>query len=162
MPTLARQIRKQALTDVGSLVILQKQFASSTILAATAQDLSTVATGAFYVEDIIVETNNPGLVGPTNFLVGTNNTVGLTGMTTGLALFETSVASVAVTKTISIVNATDASTSTSPTVSGNSGTLEAGKKLQFAGTGAAGTGAGLVRITVVLRRITAGATISAV
>lgn len=151
----SRTDRKQ-----GDIVIITKTITSSGITVA-AQDLSTPATGRFYIEDIVCETDSTGLGGLTNFLVGTNNVSGQTGMTTGLANFETSAASLGVNKTASIVNATDASTSSSPTVMGNSGTLESGKKLQFAGTVSAGTGAGKVRVTVVLRRIDVYADISA-
>lgn len=149
MPKIAQKTdRKQ-----GDVVIITKDITSSSITVA-AQDLSTPASGRFYIEDICCETDSTGLAGLTNFLVGTNNAKGLTGMTTGLALFETSQASLGVNKTVAIRNAgPDTSSDFFPTVTGTAGVLEAGKKLQFASTVAPGTGAGIVRVTVVLRRI---------
>ena len=147
----------------GDVVILQKTITSSDITVA-AKDLSTPATGDFYIEDIICESDATGIVGPTNFLVGTDNTVGLgSGMTTGLANFETAVSGLVTTPaTIAIRNAgPDCSTDRFPTVVGVCGTLSAGKKIQYAGTSAAGTGSGVVKVTVVLRRIDAHANISA-
>jgi len=163
MGKIARDNRVQAQKDVGSLVILQKTITSSTITVA-AQDLSSVATGAFYIEDIICETDATGLAGATNFLVGTNNAYGIgPGMTTGLANFETAVSGLGAVATIAIRNAgPDCSNDKFPSVTGVCGTLSAGKKLQFAGTATAGTGAGKVRVTVVLRRIDAFASISVV
>lgn len=147
----------------GDVVIITKTIASSDITVA-AKDISTPASGRFYVEDIVVETDATGIVGPTNFLVGTNNAVGKgSAMTTGLALFETAVTGLVTTQQTRALRNVGASASTdqSPSVVGVSGVLESGKKLQYAGTSSAGTGAGIVRITIVLRRIDAHANILA-
>ena len=147
----------------GDVVIITKTIASSDITVA-AKDISTPASGRFYIEDIVVETDATGIVGPTNFLVGTDNTTGLgSGMTTGLANFETAVSGLVTTPQTRALRNVGASASTdkSPSVVGVSGTLSAGKKFQYAGTAAPGTGAGIVKITIVLRRINAFANISA-
>lgn len=147
--------------NVGDIVIIQKTITSSAITVA-AQDLSTPASGKFYIEDIICETDATGLAGATNFLVGTNNSFGITGMTTGLANFETAVSGLGANATIAIKNAgPDCSNDKFPSVTGVCGSLSSGKKLQFAGTAAAGTGAGKAKVTVVLRRIDSFASISA-
>ena len=149
MPKIAQKTDRRQ----GDVVIIVKTITSSAITVA-AQDLSTPASGRFYIEDIVCETDSTGLAGLTNFLVGNNNVNGTSGMTTGLANFETSQASLGVSKTVAIKNAgPDTSSDYFPTVTGVCGTLEAGKKMQFASTVGAGTGAGTVRVTVVLRRI---------
>ncbi len=160
MGNFEQSVAKKTNQGVGTLVIIQKTITSSASTVA-AIDITGTSQGSFYIEDIIVETDATGLAGGTNFLIGTNNTVGLgSAMTTGLANFETAISGLGANKTRSIKNVgASASTDYSPSVVGVTGTLTAGKKFQYANTAAAGTGAGTAKITLVLRRITAGAAI---
>lgn len=133
-------------TDVGTVFTIQKTITSSTI-TTSAQDLTLVSGGGeLLIEDVILKTDGTGLAGPTNFRILSNNAKGLA------AILEEAVSNLGANKT---VNLDTASVVKQRTI------LESGKKLQFLGTASAGTGAGTVQVTAVLRRLAPGAVIAA-
>lgn len=131
---------------IGSSVLLKKTIVSSTI-TTSAQDLSTTSLGEFLVDNVVLKTNATGLAGATNFRVLSNNAVG------ALPILEEAVANLGASATIDIFTASVVKQRT---------VLESGKKIQYLGTAAAGTGAGTITVYVHLIRRSAGASIIAV
>lgn len=119
-------------------IILKKTITSSAITVA-AQDLTSVSYGEFYVKNIILKTDATGLANATNFVIKSSNANGLVNI-----LVE-AVSNLGANKTVDM---SSASVTKQPTV------LESGKKLQFASTAAAGTGAGTVDVYMILEKIT--------
>lgn len=160
MSKIQRENKLAVVSSRGWEEIISKNIVSSSLTTA-AQDFSTVATGRFLVKQVIFETDATGLAGATDFGLCTNNAIGLTGVSGGFA--QTAVSGLGANKTKALLAGSDDSTNDNfMATTGVSPTLEAGKKLQFFGTVSAGTGAGVVRVTVILQRMDVGATISAV
>lgn len=137
-----RQSVKLAVTRAsGSEFFVSKTLISSNNTVA-AQNLTSVASGRIYIYDIVLKTDSTGLAGGTNFVISTTNAKGTTTV-----LAET-VTNLGANKTVSMQNPkTQASLNSNPTV------LEAGAKLQFATTVAAGTGAGTIDIIIYCVRV---------
>jgi len=155
---LAERLAKLVSKAKGSEFWISKTIVSSTLLT-TAQDLTGTATGRLYVKQIIVKSDATGLVGPTNFEILSNNAKGLVN------IFVETVANLASAVKTHVLNGAGINADTT-TVDGVASVtavptiLEAGKKLQYIGTGSAGTGAGTVDVFVLLQRIDEGAELS--
>lgn len=132
-------------TQAGSVFVLEKEITSSAITFGAAIDLTGVSTGLILIENIIIQSDATGLAAMTLFQILTNNVKGL------LAFFATSVASLGANLTVNMDNATSAKVRT---------VLEAGKKLTYKATVADGTGSGKIKVYVVCRRLTDGASLS--
>jgi len=141
-----------ASTDVGTVFAITATVVSSGIPnnTQTGGAFTGAASGTLLVEDIIINTNATGLAAPTNLEISSDNANGVTGAAAPLVL--EGIGSFAGNKTFTCKE--DAA-SLIPFV------IESGKKLYIHGDDAAGTGAGVASVTVVLRRLTAGATIAA-
>jgi|SRR5882762_1639523 len=122
--------------NMGSQVIVRKTIVSGTITVAF-QDLTSLAFGDFYINNIIAETDNTGLLGPTNFQIISTDTVGQPQV-----LVET-VANLGPNKTVDLFSASVVKQRT---------ILRNGKKLQFNGTVAPGVGLGAIYITAILEK----------
>lgn len=137
---------------LGTAGVLQVVITSSAIPNNTQTAGSiALATGAIVIEDIILETGTTGIAGPTNLEFTTDNVSGLTGAAAPNVL--QAVSGLAANKTV--VCKTSSTTKILPL------TLETGKKLYVDGDDGAGTGAGTVRATILFRRASAGATLTA-
>jgi hypothetical protein len=146
LASTARLVALGIPTDVGTVFTIQKTITSSTI-TTSAQDLTLVSGGGeLLIEDVILKTDGTGLAGPTNFRILSNNAKG------AAAILEETVANLGANKTVNLDSASVAKQRT---------ILESGKKLQFLGTAAGGTGAGTVQVTVKFRRLSPGAVIAA-
>lgn len=153
---LAERLAKLVSKGVGSSFWVSKTITSSALLT-TAQDLTGVSTGRLYVKQVIVKTDSTGLAGATNLEILSNNAKGL------LNIAVAAVSGLGGTKTKVLVGGSDDSTTDDNffEITGRGTILEAGKKLQYIGTGSAGTGAGTVDVHVLLERLDEGATLSA-
>jgi hypothetical protein len=142
--TLGGGVGGDVSAPMGSYVVLQKTLTSSSITTA-AQDLSLPAVGGdLYVENITVETDSTGLAGGTNFSITKNGGF-------GIATFLTeTVANLGANKSVDCFTAS---------VTKQRTVITSGQKFQYLCTGSNCTGAGQVKITVVLVRCTAGADI---
>jgi len=116
----------------------------------TAAAITGAASGSLILEDIVIQTNGTGLVGPTNFEISTDNVYGKTGVDSPIWVEATASLGANVTSRL-----TDATSHLIPLP------LENGKKLFFHGDDGVGTGAGVAYIYCKWRRRTAGATIAA-
>lgn len=110
-----------------------------------------VASGNVMVEDIILETDATGIAGPTNIEISTDNAKGLTGA--GAPSILQAVSALGANKTV--VCRVTSTTKAIPLV------LETGKKLFIHGDDLGGSGAGVTRITLVCRRLSAEGSIVA-
>lgn len=114
------------------------------------EPLTGAASGSLVLEEIIMQTDGTGLVNPTTIQVVCDNAKGLTGAT--VPLWDEATANLGANATI---NNALADVNNLPIV------LESTKKLYINGDDGAGTGGGTVDVTMIFRRITAGATIAA-
>lgn len=155
---LRSQLFKSLSQGAGSVFTIKKTITSSGI-TTSAQDLTTVANrGELMIEQIIVKTDATGLAGGTNFTILSNNANGVVN------IFVETIANLGanITKTLFGTTAADTTTSDSaPTVTSLTTVLEAGKKLQYLNTAAAGTGEGTIDIYVSFRRLSDGANCTA-
>ncbi len=144
---------RTVMTQAGTPFPLQVTVVSSTIPnnTQTAGAITGAASGAIVIEDIILETGTTGVAGPTNLEFTTDNVSGLTGAAAPNVL--QAVSALGANKTV--VCKTSSTTKILPF------TLESGKKLYLDGDDGAGTGAGTVRITLLCRRVAAGASLAA-
>lgn len=110
--------------------------------------ITGAASGNLLIEDIIFETDSTGLAAPTNIEISVDNVSGLTGAAAPLLL--EGIASFGANLTVSKKDTTYFIPFT----------LETGKKIFIHGDDAAGTGTGEVRITIVARAISVGATLA--
>jgi len=134
--------------ELGPVFVIKKTVVSSTILTASAVDITGLSSGGeLEVVNVIVKTDSTGLAGGTNFQILSNNAKGLAN------IFVETVANLGANKTMDL-NA--ASVTKIRTI------LESGKKLQVQNTVANGSGAGTIDIYIVFRRLTPDATIVAV
>lgn len=118
----------------------------------TAGDMTSAATGAILIEDMVIETDGTGIAGPTNLNITVDNAKGLTGAANPLV--AVAVSGLGANKTVSIGSDTVV-TKHLPFV------LESGKKLFASGSSAGGSGAGTARITVKYRRLADNASLAA-
>lgn len=158
MPRNSRVIQKAFATLKGTRGFIKKTITSSDI-TTSAQDLSSVATGELSIDQVIVKTDATGLAGGTNFVVLSNNAKGVVNI-----LVET-IANLGanITKVMfgGGINADTTTSDATASVTALPTVLEAGKKLQFNNTGAAGTGAGTIDVYVFFTRLADGANIVA-
>lgn len=119
--------------------------------AQTSPITAASADGDLLLEEIIVETDNVGWAAPNNIEFSTDNTFGLTGAGAPFGL-----------EIIGSFGANLTVTSNDWTSSGLPCTIESGSIIYIHGDNLAGTGAGDANVTMIFRRITAGATIAAV
>jgi len=126
-------------------IVLRKTIVSSSILT-TKIDLTLPASGELELLNIILKTDGTGLAAGTNIEIESNNANGLADI-----MVET-VANLGANKT---VNLADASVTAVETV------LETGKKLTIKSTAAACTGAGVLTVYLVFKRMESGANILA-
>ena len=157
--SFSSRLKNKVVKAQGSSFWVKKTITSSGLLT-TAQSLTSAATGQLFVKEIIVKTDATGLAGATNFEILSDNAKGVVNV------FVETVANLGanITKVMS-AGAIQAETTTSdahPTVTALPTVLEAGKKLQYIGTGVAGTGAGTIDVFVCFERIDEGALCSAV
>ena len=136
MPNLPKRVANQINAAAGSVFSITKSLVSSGITTVAA-DLTTVANGRLYIEDIIVETDATGLAGGTNFVISSNDPVGTA------TPFSVATSSLGASATINLLTAT-----TKQRI-----VLGAGYKLQFASTGSVCTGPGVAKVTVIFRRL---------
>ena len=132
----------------GDLFAVTKTIVSSGIDTDTEADITGVSSvGTLVVEDIILKTDaSTGLAGGTNLQVSTDNTNG------NPLVMVTAISGLGTNITVDRANAS---------VSGHKTVLEVGKKLFLNCSGQVSTGAGTVDVTVIFRRLAAGATIAA-
>lgn len=144
---------KGLVAPIGSQFALSIAVTSSAIPnnTQTAGAITDAASAAMLIEDIIFETDNTGVAGPTNLELTTDNAKGLTGAAAPNIL--QAVSGLGANK--SVVARVTSTTKVLPFV------LESGKKLYLDGDDGAGTGAGVLRITLVGRRLAAGASLAA-
>lgn len=132
-------------TGAGTSLVKLKTAVCSTIVTGGV-DLTTLSGGALAVEEVLFETDGTGLAGATNVQLVTNNANGVA------TLAAEAVSNLGANKS---VKGTAASvTPLVPFV------LESGKKLQLKATGSNGTGSGVLTVTILGRRIGAGAGLS--
>ena len=147
--SLRNSIKKAVLSGSGMPISIQRVITSSNITVA-AKDFSAAATGRIYIYDVIFKTDATGLGGATNFQITTTNARGQS-----IVLAE-AVANLGANKTVTIQNP---KAQTSLAGGAVETVLEAGAKLQYNGTVAAGTGAGTIEVTIIGEIIDAGATL---
>ncbi len=139
-------------TGIGSVVAIQSNVLSSAIANnAQTSPMSVAATGVWILEEIIVETDGVGWAAPANIEFSTDNVFGSTGA--GAPLGVEVIASFAANLTVS---SKDWTSSLLPC------TIENGAIIYIHGDTLAGTGTGDANVTMILRRVTEGATIAAV
>jgi len=150
---LATDIANAAVA-AGTALIITKTITSSDIpddgASPLDEPLTGAASGSLVLEEIIMQTDGTGLVNPTTIQVVCDNAKGLTGGT--VPLWDEATANLGANATI---NNALADVNNLPI------TLETTKKLYINGDDGVGTGGGTVDVTMVFRRITAGATIAA-
>ena len=157
---LRSQIKKALTQSPGSVFVIRKNITSSNVTVAQ-QALSSAATGNILVEKVIFQTDATGLAGMTDFEIG------VSGETYGPNLLVVEAASNLGASAIRIAphGATFADTTTDDGMTVRAAVpflLEAGDSLQFSGSVAAGTGAGICAVVVVCRRMAQSANIVAV
>lgn len=137
----------------GTTFTVVKSFTSSSIPnnTQTGGALTGASSGTLVLEQIILQTDGTGVAGPTNVEISTDNTKGLTGAGGPSALVA--VSGLGANKTI--VVGYGAANENLPLY------LESGKKLYIHGDDAAGTGAGVVDVIMIYRRVSDNATIAA-
>lgn len=134
-------------TGVGTLFWLKKTMVSSAILSSAAVDLTGVSSvGELAIEDVILKTDSTGLAAGTAINLLTNNVKGLANF------MVQAVSGLGANKTVDLAGASGTKIKT---------VLETGKKIQIQATVADCTGAGTIDVYILLRRLTAGATIAA-
>lgn len=120
-------------SQFGSVTI---DIVSSTLTTSFVNKLLVVGDGVV-VEDVIVETDATGLAGATLFQVHKSDTTG------NPIIFSQAVANLGANATYDLSTATIK----------NRSTVTNGKYIGVLGTGSAGTGAGVARVTVKYRRL---------
>lgn len=137
----------------GSNFVVEINVTSSTIPnnTQTSGAFTGAASGDVVIEDILLQTDATGVAGPTNVNFTTDNAKGLTGAS-GVSAVE-AVSALGANKTIAVK--AEGTTKHLPFV------LESAKKLYISGSDGAGTGAGVLRVTLVCRRVTDGASLAA-
>jgi len=153
--TMMAYIKQLVTAAIASAAESNIVIAESTVVSSgipnntqTGGAITGAASGNLVIEDIIFETDATGLAAPTNIEITTDNVSGKTGAAAPVVL-ET-IASFGANLTVSKKD----------TAHFLPFTLETGKKLFIHGDDAAGTGAGEVRITIIARAISAGATLA--
>jgi len=136
----------------GSYIVVTSSVTSSQIPnnTQTAGAITGASSGGLVLIDIYANTDSTGLAGPTNFEISCDNAAGQTGAAAPLVLE----AAGGLGADTSWAASSDATTEYLPVY------LETGKKLYIHGDDAAGTGAGVVTITMVFQRVTNSATIA--
>jgi len=139
-------------TGAGTVLAVQSNVLSSAIANNTQTSPVTVATaGVWILEEIVVETDGVGWANPTNIEFSHDNAFGSTGVAAPIGVEV--IASFGANLTVS---SKDWASSVLPC------TIEAGSILYIHGDDNPGTGTGDANVTLILRRVTAGATIAAV
>ena len=139
-------------TGIGSVVAIQSNVTSSSIPNnAQTGPITVASTGVWILEEIITETDNVGWAAPANIEFSTDNAFGLNSAALPIGL-----------EAIAAFGANLTNSSKDWTSSALPCTIEAVSILYIHGDNAAGTGAGDANVTMILRRVTAGATIAAV
>ena len=134
-----------AATGPGTVFVVTKTLTSSAILQAGV-DVTGTSSGALEVLNCILQTDGTGLAGGTNFRMSSNNA-------SGAAYFITeTVANLAANLTVDLSSAS---------LVKQHMILESGKKIRAFATAADCTGAGVVTVYLVFRRVTAAATVAA-
>jgi len=113
--------------------------------------ITVASTGGWILEEVVVETDGVGWAAPANIEFSHDNAFGSTGAAAPIGVEI--IASFGANLTVS---SKDWASSVLPC------TIEAGSILYIHGDNAAGTGTGDANVTMILRRVTAGATIAAV
>ncbi len=132
-------------TAAGTTLIVQKTVAANAFATAGA-DLTGVANGALYIENIVVACDSGTVTTATNLEITTNNVYG------PALLYSEAIANLTASQASDLFTASVAKQRT---------VIENGKKLAIASTGANAAGTGHLTITVVLRRLVDGASIAA-
>ncbi len=145
--------QEHALTLAGSLFTITETVTSSGIPnnAQTLAVTSASSGGDLLIEEITVNTDGTGLAAPTNIEFSTDNAKGVTGADGPIAVEI--IGSFGVNATVVVKK--DATSHTLPYV------LESGKTIFIHGDDGVGTGGGTADVTIVFRRLAAGATITA-
>lgn len=145
--------QEYGLTLAGSVFTITETVTSSAIPNNTQTLAVTSASsgGDLLVEAITINTDGTGLAAPTNIEFSSDNAKGVTGADGPIAVEI--IASFGVNATVVVIK--DATSHTLPYV------LESGKTLFIHGDDGVGTGAGTADVTIVFRRMAAGATITA-
>ena len=139
-------------TGIGSVVAIQSNVTSSSIPNnAQTGPITVASTGVWILEEIITETDAVGWAAPANIEFSTDNAFGLTGAAAPIGLEAMAAFAANLTN-----SSKDWTTSALPC------TIEAGSVIYIHGDTLAGTGTGDGNVTMILRRVTAGATIAAV
>jgi len=157
--TLRQSVANTLRRKTGERFWVKKTITSSAITTA-AQDLTTTAqNGELAILNVILKTDATGLAGSTNFVISTTNAKGVVN----LAVETVANLGANITKSYGNPPAGDTTTSDAGyTVTQMLTVLESGKKLQFAGTSTAGTGAGTIDVYVQFERISENAQVSSV
>ena len=133
-------------TEVGSVFVVQKTLTSSSILMTGVDITGPSSGGELLLEDVVLKTDATGLAGGVDVTVETNNTTGQA------VAMQTARAGLVANKTVDFNAATVTKIKT---------VLETGRKFLMKSTVADCTGTGTVQVTLVLRRLAAGATVAA-
>lgn len=157
MGNFTAKLAKKVSNKAGATFWIKKTITSSGITVAH-QNLSNAASGDLAIKQVILQSDTTGIVGPTNFELAVDNGNGL------LIFASTAVSGLATSaKTKALIAGSDDSTGDNfLTVVGVPTVLEAGKKITFGGTSAAGTGAGTVKVYIQLERVDENASLLAV
>lgn len=131
-------------TDAGEEFVFKKSGLVSSAVVTAGVAISGASTGLLKIQDIIVQTDGTGLAAGTNFQITSNNADGLA------TLFAETVANLGANKTMNLVNAS---------VTKTGGVLESGKTLTAKCTVTNCTGAGLIDVYIVFKRLTANAVV---
>lgn len=136
----------------GTQFVIQSTVVSSSIPnnTQTGGAITGAASGVVVVEQMIFETGTTGVAAPTNIEISTDNVSGLTGA-----------AAPHILQAVSGLGANKTIVGTSVSGAKLPFTLESGKKVYIDGDDAAGTGAGVLRITMICRRVAATSTLAA-
>lgn len=157
MGKFLKNVGKVAKDVVGATFWVKKTVTSSDILAASAVDITSVASGGeLAIEDIVIKTDSTGLATGTTFRIISDNTKGTT------AIFLTKISKMGANKMLNFKSEFNDANNASETTGINSPTvLELGKKLSVRNTDAASTGAGTIDIYIKFRKLSDTATCKA-
>jgi hypothetical protein len=155
---LPERIAKLVTQAKGTEFWIVKTITSSNITTA-AQALTATASGRLAVKQVILETDATGVAGPTDFHLKTDNASGL-----GTTPFAAeAVSNLGANATRAMNGGGDDSTNDKfLSITGVPTIIEAGKKITYLGTVSTGTGAGTIRVAILLQRIDEGADIKTV
>ena len=155
MASTSRRIRRHISQAEGSVFIVSKDVVSSGISTTAVALTGAVSGGDVLVEKVVLSTDSTGLAGATNFIIRVSGEVyGLNDP------IEEAVSNLGASAHRVAPSAGAADTTNDNGITVTAAVpflLQAGDSLQYVGTGSAGTGAGIVRVVLVCRRLAQGA-----